>query len=110
MEEYLEAETCNAQRVLAVRQRGEQPARGGGASPKCIAQVGGVALPRRLRPAGAAAAEELGPRAALALGRRQQLGRESEGGDPRCLAAKLAEGAGGRATSPGGLFSGPGYL
>ena len=40
--------------------------------------------------------------AVRALGWRQQLGRQCEGGDPRCLAVKLAEVAGGRATSPGG--------
>ena len=69
-------EMCNAQRVLAARrQRAEQPAHGGA---KCIGQVGGVALPLSLGPPNAATAEELGPRAARALGRRQQLGREAE--------------------------------
>ena len=85
--EYLEVDTCNARRVFLRRDDNE-----------LSGQPHGVAPHRSVLCRWAA----LCSLAVRALGWRQQLGRQCEGGDPRCLAVKLAEVAGGRATSPGG--------
>ena len=94
-DEYLEAEA-------AVPQGAEPPARARRRrliGLYCIKWVALRSLPCRFNPS---AAMQLGPGAARALGRRQQLGRYSEGRKPGC-----AEVAGGLAGCPD---AGHGYL